>query len=302
VALASANSYNGPTSIINGATLIASVINALPTQNDRTAISIDATGTGNSTLALGASQFIASLAGNTTSTVTLGSNTLTIGATSGNTTYAGRITGNSSSALVKDGASTQVLSGNNSAFTGTTTINSGTLQAAATKSMGGSTVINVTGGSFLVTADDAVNDNAAINLGGGTMALNGNVGEVVGQLTLSANSTLDMGTGNSWVSFAGLVAQLTNTTRLNVYNYTPGSDGVYFTDSTNVVNSLNYITFYSDFGQTSLGNGFFSPPELHSAIVPEPGTYVVGLLLLGGIAIMSLKRKRNADCGMGIAE
>ena len=75
--------------------------------------------------------------------------------------------------------------------------------------------------SFLVTANDAVNDNAAINLGGGTMALNGNVGEVVGQLKLSANSTLDMGTGNSWVSFAGLGALLDNATRLNVYNYTP---------------------------------------------------------------------------------
>jgi autotransporter-associated beta strand protein len=295
-----ANTYNGPTRIIDGGTLNANVTNALPTDNGRTAISIDATGTGNSTLALGASQSIASLTGAASSNVTLGSNTLTIGTASGNTTYAGRITG--SGGLVKDGASTQVLSGNNSAFAGTTTVSAGTLQAAATKSMGGSTVINVTGGSFLVTADDAVNDNAAINLGGGTMALNGNVGEVVGQLTLSANSTLDMGTGNSWVSFAGLVAQLTNTTRLNVYNYTPGSDGVYFTDSTNVVNSLNYITFYSDFGQTSLGNAFFSPPELHSAIVPEPGTYVVGLLLLGGIAIMSLKRKRNADCGLGIAE
>jgi hypothetical protein len=107
-----------------------------------------------------------------------------------------------------------------------------------------------------------------------------------------------MGAGNAWISFAGLVAQLTNTTRLNIYNYTPGVDAVYFRNSANVAGSLNYITFYSDFGQTSLGNAFFSPPELHSAVVPEPGTYVVGLLLLGGIAIIRLKRKRNADCGL----
>jgi hypothetical protein len=114
------------------------------------------------------------------------------------------------------------------------------------------------------------------------MGFNGTVGDAVGLLTLSANSTLDMGTGNAWVSFAGLVAQLTNTTRLNVYNYTPGSDAVYFRDSTNVAGSLNYITFYSDFGVTSLGNAFFSPPELHSAVVPEPGTYIIGLILLVG--------------------
>jgi fibronectin-binding autotransporter adhesin len=299
VILNNANTYNGPTFIIDGGTLTANVSNALPTGN-RTAISMDATGTGSSTLVLGANQSLASLTGAASSNVTLGAKSLTIGTTSGNSTYAGRITGSGN--LVKDGASTQVLSGNNTGFTGTTTINSGTLQAAATKSMGGSTVINVTGGSFLVTADDAVNDSAAINLGGGTFAMNGNVGEVVGQLTLSANSTLDMGTGNAWVSFAGLVAQLTSTTRLNIYNYTPGSDAVYFRDSTNVVNSLNYITFYSDFGTTSLGNAFFSPPELHSAVVPEPGTYVAGLLLLGSLAYVRLRRKRNAECGLGIAE
>ena len=107
VTLASANSYNGPTSIINGATLTASATNALPTTNGRSAISIDATGTGTSTLALGTSQSVASLTGVASSNVTLGSNTLTIGTTSGNTTFAGRITGGSSSAIVKDGASTQ---------------------------------------------------------------------------------------------------------------------------------------------------------------------------------------------------
>jgi hypothetical protein len=186
-------------------------------------------------------------------------------------------------------------------YTGNTTINSGTLRAAAANALQNTVKVDVNGGSFLVTAENAVNDSAAINLNGGTMAMDGNVGEVVGLLTLSANSTLDMGTGNAWVSFAGLVAQLTNTTRLNVYNYTPGSDAVYITDSTNVAGSLNYITFYSDFGTTSLGNAFFSPPELHSAVVPEPGTYMVGLFLLGGIAIMRLRRKKNADCELGIA-
>jgi hypothetical protein len=85
---------------------------------------------------------------------------------------------------------------------------------------------------------------------------------------------------------------LNDTHRLNVYNYTVGTDAVYFLDSTNVASSLNYMTFYSDFGTTSLGSGFFNAPEVHSAIVPEPSTYVVSLLLLGGLAFGFVRQAR----------
>ena len=75
--LSAANSYNGPTSLINGATLTANATNALPTANGRTAISMDQTGSGSSALVLGGSfsQSVASLAGNTTSAVNLNANT-----------------------------------------------------------------------------------------------------------------------------------------------------------------------------------------------------------------------------------
>ena len=206
-----------------------------------------------------------------------------------NTTFAGQISGTGD--LVKDGTSQQVLSGVNT-YTGNTTVNSGTLQVSAPNALQNTTHVDVNGGSFLVTASDAVNDNAAINLNEGTLAMDGTVGEVVGALTLSANSTLDMGTGNAWISFAGLVAELTNTTRLNIYNYTIGSDAVYFANSANVENSLNYITFYSDLGETSLGNSFFSAPQMHTAIVPETSTTVSAIILLGGLALMFIRKTR----------
>jgi autotransporter-associated beta strand protein len=306
VNLTGTNTYNGPTSLVNGATLSANITNALPTANGRSAISIDATGTGSSTLALGASQSIASLTGNTTSTVTLGSNTLTLGTTSGNTTYAGRITGSSSSALVKDGASTQVLTGNNTGFTGTTTISSGTLTAASAGAMGNSTVINVTGGSFLVTAENAVNDNTAINLGGGRMAVSGTFNETVGALTLSANSTLDFsgfvgtlrfsGIG-SWATGANLaIWNWSGTTYwgTQVNNYATPSNLVFSNNSTLTSNLAN-ISFYSDSGNSFVGSGFevsgFSGGGSQIIAVPETETYFYAVALLACIVVQYLRRR-----------
>ena len=208
-------------------------------------------------------------------------------------TYSGSMSGTGS--LSKDGSGTVALSAANT-FTGTTTVNSGTLQANAANAVGNSTVINVNGGSFLVGASDSVNDSAAINLNGGTLAVGSGVGEVVGALTLSANSTLDFnGVGNSWISFASLTSALTNTTRLEVWNYTPGSDGIYFLDSTNLVNSLNYISFYSGAGTgtfyNALNTSSFSAPEVYPTVVPEPGVYFTAAILLLGMSGYLIRRK-----------
>jgi autotransporter-associated beta strand protein len=307
--LANANTYNGPTSIINGATLNANVTNALPTANGRSAISIDTTGTGSSTLALGASQSVASLTGAASSNVTLGANTLTLGTTSGNTTYAGRITGASNSALVKDGASTQVLTGDNSGFTGSTTVNSGTLQAAAAGAMGNSTVINVTGGSFLVTAANAVSDSTNINLDGGRMAVSGTFNETVGALTLSANSTIDFagfsgvlrfsGVG-SWAPSANLsIWNWSGTTYwgTQVNNYQTPSNLVFTTVNSTLTSNLANISFYSDNGNSFVGSGFevsgFAGGGSEIIAVPEPETYLTGILLLLGATIYQLRLARQ---------
>jgi autotransporter-associated beta strand protein len=305
VTLNAANTYNGPTFLIDGGRLTANVTGALPTST-RTAISMDATGTGSSTLVLGASQSVASLTGAASSNVTLGPNTLTIGNTSGNTTYAGLITG--SGGLVKDGNSTQVLSGNNTGFTGTTTVNgTGTLQAAAAGAMGNSTVINVNGGSFLVTAENAVNENAAINLNGGRMAVSGTFNETVGALTLSANSTLDFagfigtlrfsGVG-SWAPSANLaIWNWSGTTHwgTQVNNYATPSRLVFDTSNAALTNNLANISFYSDSGNSFVGNGLvdssFTGGGNLIIAVPETETYFYALALLAGLVVQYIRRR-----------
>ena len=320
VTLNSANDYNGPTFIIDGGTLTANVTGALPTST-RTAISIDATGTGSSTLALGANQSIASLTGNTTSTVTLGTNTLIIGSSNNatSTTYAGRITGTGN--LVKDGASTQVLTGNNTGFTGTTTVNgTGTLQAAAAGAMGNSTVINVNGGSFLVTAENAVNDNANINLGGGRLAVSGNFNQNVGALTLSADSVIDFSGFSGILRFSGLSwASGASNAKLAIWNWSGTTEWgtkvndwehpsqVVFADGANLTpENRAKISFYSGGNDSGfIGNAFaqtFSEPGFTGTeiiAVPEPETYLTGILLILGATVQYLRHraKRKALYG-----
>jgi autotransporter-associated beta strand protein len=310
--LANANTYNGPTFIINGATLNANAAGALPTST-LTAVTIN----GSSTLALGANQQIASLTGAASSIVALGSNTITIGNISGNTTYAGSITGASSSALVKDGASTQVLTGINTGFTGTTTINSGTLQAASAGALGGTSNIDINGGTLLVTADDAIHGKN-IELGGSGVGLqfSGNYSGAIGNLTLSANSIIDLGAGSVQILFQGLTSSnhtlsfynWSGTTLWNGGNGTTDTDKVYFGPDLSD-EALAKIYFYTGPGDSFLGSGFdlglkatgFDPAMGHQIIpVPEPETYATGLLLLLGGAWWMWKQKRKSEaCSHG---
>ena len=249
----------------------------------------------NASLNLGGfNETIGALSGNSSGRVALGSGTLTTNSSS-DTTFSGVVSG--TGGLTKSGSGNLTLNGSN-IYTGTTTINSGTLQANAANALGNSTVINVNGGSFLVGASDSVNDAAAINLNGGTLALGSGIGEVVGALTLSANSTLDMNSaGNAWITFASLTSVLDNSHRLEVWNYTPGSDHIYFLDSTNLANSLNYISFYSGAGTgtfyNALNTSSFSAPEVYPTIVPEPGAYFTAAILLLGIGIYFIRLRER---------
>jgi autotransporter-associated beta strand protein len=252
---------------------------------------MDDTGSGSSTLALGTSQSIASLTGAASSNVTLGANTLTIGTTSGNTTFAGRISGTGK--LVKDGNSTQVLSGAN-AYTGTTTINSGTLTAAAANATGSTSKVTINnGGSFLVTANNAIGTSTAIELNGGTLAFGADgYNGTVGALTLSANSILDLGgSDNGWFSTS---AASTGATRMPCWRSTTGpaqrqwqggngnnKDQIYFDNSLLSQQQLQRISFYTGFGTGFTGNAFQITSGTYNREiipVPEPGTWITSVV------------------------
>ncbi|MFZ4587616.1 MAG: beta strand repeat-containing protein, partial [Terrimicrobiaceae bacterium] len=297
------NSYNGPTFITNGATLNASVAGALPTST-LSAVTINGTG---STLALGASQSVASLSGTSGSSVNLNANTLTING-SATTTYSGGISGTGN--LVKNGSGTQTLAGATT-FNGTTTVNSGTLQAATANALANtSQVVLNSGGSFLVTADDAIGTNTDIELNGGTLAFGaaGYDGHV-GALTLSANSTIDLGTSSN-----GVLLRFTNinwnnpNALLSIYNWTgnteysgnPGGglDQVVIGNATTTALStsqLQQIHFYSGIEQSSfIANAFQITSGTYNReiiAVPETETYFYAVALLAGVVIQYLRRR-----------
>ena len=169
---ASPNTYFGPTYLTNAVTVNANSVGALPTLNGRSPVVMDQTGSGSSNLVLGANQSIAALTGETSSSVNLNGKTLTIGTDSGSTTFAGAISG--AGGLIKDGASTQVLSGANASYTGSTTVNAGTL------------VLN-----YSTNNGTKLSSSAVLTLGSATLQLTGGTQtEVVGSTTISGGANV----------------------------------------------------------------------------------------------------------------
>jgi len=276
-----ASTYNGPTFIRNSGTLNANVTNALPTANGRTAVTFD--GTGTSVLTLGAAQSVASLTAAGAATVTLNANTLTVGTASGSTNFAGSIGG--TGGLIKDGASTQVLSGANT-YAGTTTVSAGTLEIGTGGTLTGTSNVTVnTGGTLLLSGTgNQVNNAATVNLDGGTIQTNGasSINETVGALTLSSTSTIDFGTlaGGNTLSFGDSSAALWSGA-LNVWNWTSGTDHLFFGPSSSGLSGaqLAQINLYSDSGTTLLGAASLGAGGEISA-VPEPSSVFVAASLL----------------------
>jgi len=169
---ASPNTYFGPTYLTNAVTVNANSVGALPTLNGRSPVFMDQTGSGSSNLVLGANQSIAALTGATSSSVNLNGNTLTIGTDSESTTFAGAISG--AGGLIKDGASTQVLSGSNASYTGTTTVRAGALVL-----------------DYSTNNGTKLSSTAVLTLGSATLQLTGGTQtEVVGSTTITGGANV----------------------------------------------------------------------------------------------------------------
>ena len=142
-----------------------------------------------------------------------------------------------------------------------------------------------------------MNNVAGVGLAGGTLSMAGlsSASETLGALTLSANSTLDFGAGNTnSLTFASLSLGSFNlvVTHWTGTYYTAGEttdhsngtqDRLLFTTDPNLnATQLAQISFYNDAG-VFIGTGkeisFGGIPEL--APVPEPSTVFGGLIVLG---------------------
>jgi autotransporter-associated beta strand protein len=206
------------------------------------------------------------------------------------------VTGDKS--LTKTGEGTLIFGASNT-YTGATTVKSGTLKANATNALGATKVIDLQGGSLLVAASDTLNDKADIQMGNAKLEMAGkDITEYVGALTLTGNSVIDVreleGTNNALHFDSSFLEQgWGKNTSLSIWNWDfSDTNHIYFgTDSKGLSEvQLQQISFYSDFGNSFIGNAFiFHNGEITT--VPEAQTIVVAMLLLvGGIGHLITKK------------
>ena len=307
VTLSGSNSYIGSTHVRNGATLNAN--STLPTNNGVGALSLDSTGSGGSTVNLGASQTIASLRGASFSSVNLNSRTMTItNSGTGTVTYAGSISGSGN--LLKSGAFSQMLTGT-SAYSGTTMVAGGSLSLGTSGRMTQTASITVTSGATLLLGSsvaNSINTNAALNLGGGQLSMGGaGVGanrassQTFASLTLTANSSIDFAalTGTSSLYFSTISGLSTYTLSIfnwngtNLYGQSSAIGGanqftrLYAATDGSFASALGNIRFYSGSttSSTFVGEGSFSGPSsggfTQIVPVPEPNVVIAAIMLLG---------------------
>jgi len=315
--LAGNNNYSGGTMLNTGTLVIghsaAAGTGTITQASSSSLLKFDTTGT--ITNAMSVYNVLASQSATLSGAITVNNATWDID--SGDTlTISGAVSGNGG--VTKNGGGTLILSGNNT-YLAPTVINAGTLEAAHAGALGSNNTVQVTGGTLLVTADDAINGKN-IQMGGSGIGLqfSGNYSGAIGNLTLSANSIIDLGTGSVQILFQGLTSSnhtlsfynWSGTTLWNGGNGTTDTDKVYFGPDLSD-EALAKIYFHSGavgVGDSFLGSGFdlglkatgFTPAMGHQIIpVPEPETYAAGLLLLLGGAWWMWRNRKSEACSHG---
>jgi hypothetical protein len=147
----------------------------------------------------------------------------------------------------------------------------------------------------LVNVSSATSNATALVLAGGNLTMNSGtaVTDALGTLTLTANSTIDFGSGNSTLNFADSHS-IGWTGTLSIWNWTSGSDYLIFGIDNSALTSgqLNQISFYSGSGGgTFLGTAAFG--NLGELVaVPEPSTWVaMAALTICGAGLLIRRRQ-----------
>ncbi len=201
--------------------------------------------------------------------------------------------------LWKLGANTLTLTAG-SGRTGATAVTGGTLRLDATsgEAAGGTTAITVrSAATLLIAKSDQVNDAAAITLSGGTIAKGSGVSETMGNLSLTAASALDYGTGDAGTLQFGSYTP-SALTKLTLNNFGLNNALKFSSDlSSFIVGSYSGTSFSNDyFAINGMDFGFTSNWDSGSSTftitsVPEPSTVLAALGLTGLLGWPVLRRR-----------
>jgi autotransporter-associated beta strand protein len=306
--LSGSNTYSGATTL-NLGTLTLQSSNALGTSTLTQAsaaslLLIDTTGTISNTISVYNVQ--ASQSATLSGAITV--NNATFDVDSGDTLTISNTVGGTGG-VTKNGTGNLVLSGSNT-YSGATIVNAGVLEAANANALGTNASVTVNGGSLLVFSDDAINSKnltlgstASGNGSAASLVFSGTYNGTAGDLTLSEDSIIDLGTGSVHVHFADIAMGIYS---LSIYNWTGttlwgGGDGnntdQFYIDRSLSGSELNNISFYSSLDNSSfVGTAFqLSGGSFNQQIIPVPEaeTWLAASALLGGAGFAWLKRRRR---------
>lgn len=172
--------------------------------------------------------------------------------------------GTGKTSITKQGSGRWILSGNNT-FTGTITIDAGILELGSAASGG---------------------NGAELVMNGGTFATGG-FSETFTTLTLSANSTIDFGSGDSDLVFADSSGTAWGgSISLTIINFTEGVDSIKFGINRDglTLDQLGQITINGQAASID-DSGFLS-----AVAIPEPSSYAL-LAGVGTLALAGLRRR-----------
>ena len=175
-------------------------------------------------------------------------------------------------------------------ISGSTTINGGTIElakSAGVNSIAGNAITVNSGGTLMLGNANQINDSAGLTLNGGTLSTGGGFNETLGTLTLSADSTINLGSAGHLLVFANSSA-IAWAGHLTIYGWnglpsTSGTNGQVFFGSTasgltgGQLGSISFAGFGT--GAILLTNG-----ELVPMAVPD-GLPIIGALIILGTVI-----------------